>query len=69
MESVTVDLFVTALYALAEQYNYSALNDKLIRNRLIVGLADRQLSEHMQVDLELTLEKAIAMVKRQQAAL
>lgn len=60
---------MTALSALAEQYNYSSLFDKLIRDRLILALADRQLSERMELDLELTMEKAIAMVKRQQAAL
>lgn len=66
---------MTTLYALAEHCNYLALHDELIRDRLVVGLADRRLSERMQLDHELTLEKAIAMawqseeVKRQQAAL
>ncbi len=74
-ENETVDSFVTALYALAEHCNYSALHDELIRDRLVVGLADRRLSERMQLDYELRLDKAIAMarqseeVKRQQAAL
>lgn len=74
-ENETVDSFVTALYALAEHCNYLALHDELIRDRLVVGLADKRLSERMQLDHELTLEKAIAMarqseeVKRQQAAL
>ncbi len=74
-ENETVDSFVTALYALAEHCNYSALHDELTRDRLVVGLADRRLSERMLLDYELTLDKAIAMarqseeVKRQQAAL
>ncbi len=42
-ENETVDSFVTALYALAEHCNYSALHDELIRDRLVVGLADRRL--------------------------
>ena len=36
-----------------------ALHDKMIRDRLVVGLRDANLSEKLQLDSELTLEKAI----------
>uniref|UniRef100_A0A3B3CEF0 Gypsy retrotransposon integrase-like protein 1 n=1 Tax=Oryzias melastigma TaxID=30732 RepID=A0A3B3CEF0_ORYME len=74
-ENETVDAFVTALYALAEHCGYGALHDELIRDRLVVGLSDKRLSERMQLDPDLTLEKAINMarqseeVKRQQSSL
>lgn len=70
-----MDSFVTVLYALAEHCNYRVLHDKLIRDRLVVGLLDKGLSECMQLDAELTLEKAVGMVcqseevKKQQASL
>ncbi len=54
-----IDNFITALYALAENCNYGALHDELHRDRLVVGLRDRTLSERMQLDRDLTLEKAI----------
>lgn len=52
-----MDSFVTALYDLAEHCNYSALHDELIRDRLVMGLTDRRLSERMQLDYELTLKQ------------
>ncbi|CAJ1061415.1 uncharacterized protein K02A2.6-like [Xyrichtys novacula] len=71
----TVDAFVTALHALAEHCKYGDLHDELIRDRIVVGLADTQLSERMQLEVNLTLQKAIDMarqseeVKKQQSAL
>ena len=74
-ENESVDSFVTALYALAEHCEYGALHNELIRDRLVVGLADTRLSERMQLDKDLTLDKAISMarqseeIKRQQTSL
>ena len=58
-EDETVDAFVTALYELAEHCSYGDLHDELIRDRLVVGIKDVKLSEKLQLDPELTLEKAI----------
>lgn len=46
----TVDVFVTALYALAEHCSYGTLQGELIRDRIVVGLADTRLSECMQME-------------------
>lgn len=43
----SVDSFVTVLYALAEHCNYGNLKEKLIRDRLVVGLTDSRLSERV----------------------
>ncbi|UYV77253.1 K02A2.6-like [Cordylochernes scorpioides] len=43
------------------------LSDKLIRDRIVVGVRDKALSERMQLDTELTLEKAVKMVRQQEA--
>lgn len=46
----TVDSFVNAHYALAEHCNYGMLYDELIRDRIVVGIADTPLSERMQME-------------------
>lgn len=59
-----VDNLITELYVLAENCTYGALHDELLRDRLVVGLRDRTLSERMQLDRDLTLEKAINMARQ-----
>ena len=63
-ENENVDAFVTALYALAEHCNYGTLHDELLRDRILVGLADKRLSERMQMEKNLDLEKAIDMTRQ-----
>ncbi len=55
----SADSFHTALHCLAEHCGYGALHDEMVRDRLVVGLRDKRLSEQLQLDPELTLEKAI----------
>ena len=65
-----VDAFI--LYRLVEYCDYKVLQDELIRDRIVVGIRDSHLSEKLQMDPNLTLEKAIAQsrqaesVKKQQ---
>ena len=72
-EGETVDTFVTALYCLAEYCGYGTLQDEMIRDRIVVGLKDVKLSERLQTDPDLTLQKAVQQacqseaVKKQQA--
>ena len=72
-EGEPVDSFITALHCLAEHCGYGELHDEMIRDRLVVGLGDASLSERLQMDPDLTLEKAVTAarqseaVKRQQA--
>ena len=63
-EGEPVDAFVTDLYALAEHCSFGALHDEMIRDRLVVGLLSARLSEKLQLDAELTLEKAITQVRQ-----
>ena len=68
-----VDDFITDLYTLAKHCEYRELHDQMIRDRIVCGIKDAKLSERMQMDANLTLEKAITMsrqsesVKSQQA--
>lgn len=62
-----MDDFVVDLYQLAEYCNYGTLHDKLIRDRIVVGLRSAALSEKLQRDADLTLEKAIQMAREHES--
>ena len=66
-EGETVDSFITALYALAEHCAYGSLHDEMIHDRLVVGLGSAMLSEKLQLDSELTLEKSVMQARLQEA--
>uniref|UniRef100_A0A096LST4 CCHC-type domain-containing protein n=1 Tax=Poecilia formosa TaxID=48698 RepID=A0A096LST4_POEFO len=71
----SIDGFHTALHCLAEYCGYGTLHDEMVRDRFVVGLRDKRLSEQLQMDAELTLEKALTrarqseLVKKQQEML
>ncbi|KAI5621586.1 hypothetical protein C0J50_18855 [Silurus asotus] len=60
----SVDHLITALHCLAEHCGYGDLHDEMVRDRLVVGLTDKRLSEQLQLDPELTLEKAVVRVRQ-----
>ena len=55
------------LYKLADSCDYGAMKDEMIRDRLIVCIRDGPLSERLQLDPDLTLEKAKKMVRQREA--
>ena len=57
----SVDTFIQDLYRLAEDCKYSSLKDSLIRDRIVVGVADDWLSDRLQAKADLTLETAVQM--------
>ena len=63
-ETESVDEFITDLYALAKYCQYGELQDELIRDRIVVGIQDAQLSEKMQMEPELTLERAVTLARQ-----
>ena len=63
----SVDAFIMDLYALAEHCGYNTLHDEMIRDRLVVGLRDAALLEKLQLDAELTLDKAVTTVRQAEA--
>ncbi|UYV82470.1 K02A2.6-like [Cordylochernes scorpioides] len=63
-EGEKVNEFITALHSLAEHCNFGMLHDELIRDRIVVGVRDRALSERMQLDTDLTLVKATLIAKQ-----
>ena len=63
----SVEQYITELYYLIEFCAYGALKDEMLRDRLVVGIQDLSLSEKLQADPTLTLEKAKTQI-RQKAA-
>jgi hypothetical protein len=59
-----VDHFITALRTLSEHCGYGDIRDQLIRDFIVVGICDDKLSEKMQLDPDLTLEKAISLARQ-----
>lgn len=66
-EGESADSYITALYALVEHCEYRAMKDELLRDRIMVGITDKKLSDHLQVDPDLTLEKAKRLVRQREA--
>ena len=54
-----MDSFIMDLYNLAEHCGYGNLKDEMIRDRIVVGLTNDKLSEQLQLDAVLTLDKAV----------
>ena len=63
----SAETFITSLYSLAENCAYGDLRDQMIRDRIVVGIRDSTLSERLQLDPELTLEKAKTLVRQREA--
>ena len=58
---------ITALYNLAEKCENKSLHDKMIQDRIIVGITDQVLSVRMQLDENLILEKAVKIARESEA--
>lgn len=64
LEGELVEQYIMELYRLADNSDYGVMKDEMIRDRLIVGIQDEQLSERLQLDPDLTLEIAKKMVRQ-----
>ena len=63
-EGESVETFITDLHCLAEHCEFGVLKDELFRDRIVVGLKDKKLSEKLQLDSKLTLEKAVTQARQ-----
>jgi len=60
----TAEQYIMELYRLADNCDYGALRDEMICDRLVVGIRDMALSQQLQLEAELTLEKAKTKVRQ-----
>ena len=63
----SVEQYIMELYNLVEYCIYGELKSEMIRDRLVVGILDKKLSEHLQLDPELTLEVAKKKIRQREA--
>jgi len=63
----TAEQYIMELYRVADHCDYGALRDEMICDRLVVGIRDMALSQQLQLDVELTLEKAKTKVRQREA--
>ena len=54
-----VETFVRSLYELSEYCNFGDAKDANIRDSIVIGLLDNQVSQQLQMESSLTLTKAI----------
>ena len=60
--------YIMELYRLSESCEYGDLKDKMIRDRLVMGIHDAALSQQLQLDADLTLDKMKKNKMRQREA-
>ena len=53
----SAEQYIMELYNLAANCNYGEMEQEMIRDRLVVGIRDRNLSKTLQLDPKLTLER------------
>ncbi|KAG7482509.1 hypothetical protein JOB18_022706 [Solea senegalensis] len=51
----SAESFITSVHKLAENCGFGVLKEELVRDRIVVGIRDKRLSEQLQMDSELTL--------------
>ncbi|KAL3245017.1 hypothetical protein MRX96_018409 [Rhipicephalus microplus] len=56
--------FVTVLHTLSKDYEFGTLQEEFVRDHLVVWIKDKQLSARVQLDAELTQQKALDSVRQ-----
>ena len=60
-EGETVEAFIRNLYELAEHCDFGTQRDEQIRDRIVIGILDKSLSQKLQMKSDLNLDTAIQM--------
>ena len=63
----SVDQFIMSLYSLAENCEFGPMKDELIWDHLVIDFKDFTLSERLQVDEMLMLDKAMKLARQKEA--
>ncbi|XP_074611079.1 uncharacterized protein LOC141865664 [Acropora palmata] len=60
----SVESFVRSLYELAEHCDFGTIRDQQIRDRIVIGISDKTVSQKLQLKSDLTLETAIQIARQ-----
>ena len=63
----SVEDYITVLHQLADTCEHGDIKGEMIRDRLVVGIRDELLSERLQMESDLTLEKAKKLIRQSEA--
>ena len=61
------DHLITEVHKLADNCEFGSMKEELIRDRLVVGIRDLTLPEHLQLESDLTLDKVKKLIYQQEA--
>ena len=61
------DHFITEVHKLADNCEFGSMKEELVRDRLVVGIRDLALSERLQLESDLTLDKAKKLIRQREA--
>ena len=67
LEGETLEQYIMELYRLSESCEYGDLKDEMIRDKLVVGIRDAALSQQLQLDPQLTLDKTKKRIRQREA--
>ncbi|UYV82899.1 K02A2.6-like [Cordylochernes scorpioides] len=65
----TIEEFETVLHRISEHCEYANLREELIRDRIVLGVKDRKLSEKRMLNENLTLAKAVEIARQWEAVM
>ena len=63
----SAEKYITALYHLVETCDYGEFKEEMLRDRIVVGMRDIGLSERLQMDAKLTLDKVKRELRQKEA--
>ena len=63
----TAEEFIVAVHSLADKCDFDRMKNELIRDRLVAGIQDSDLSERLQLNARLTLADAIKEIRQHEA--
>ena len=67
LDGESAESYIMELYKLVENCAYGALQSEMLRDHLVVGITDSSLSQRLQMDSTLTLDKAKKMIRQREA--
>ena len=67
LDGETAEEYITALYSMVKTCEYKELQDEMLRDRLVVGIRDKAMSEKLQLQADLTLESAKKSIRQREA--
>ena len=67
LEGETAEEYITALYGLVESCEYGTMKEELLRDRIVVGILDSNVSQKLQMNAKLTLEEAKKEIRQREA--